>query len=308
MEVEFRDRREPKRSSLAKTRTFLVPGSLLILSLLAGSGFRLPQNTAPEVVANFDRSFLVGSQVELYGGAQINADGSVQPFRVFILYQYDDHRVSGVFRLIPDSKNEAGGTLLLIQEAGKIFEMYFRDFSKDASSRRIPLEEMAQKVTFTNWNFEDSLDDDKTDRDVYDRALGYVDGVESDVVFDRFSDPEIQKFSAYAKRRMHFARDDSRYLMTEMYDRSGKLIKAIQGWHHRNVGTRKNPLIRVQSMMVRNFESGSITVQRIIKARYNLSLPRGLFSPKYLDSWSDETDQELMHLLEKSASSVSGGD
>ena len=107
---------------------------------------------------------------------------------------------------------------------------------------------------------------------------------------------------------MHFARDDSRYLMTEMYDRSGKLIKAIQGWHHRNVGTRKNPLIRVQSMMVRNFESGSITVQRIIKARYNLSLPRGLFSPKYLDSWSDETDQELMHLLEKSASSVSGGD
>ncbi len=273
--------------------------ALLVLMVLGGAGFRLPRNTAPEVVAQFDQTFLVGSQVELYGGAQINADGSVRTFRFFILYQYDEERVRGVFRLLTDSTSDPGGTLLVLQEAGKVFKMYFRDFSTDAKARRIPVEEMAQTIAFTDWHFEDALDDDKTNREFYNHTLGYVDGVECDVVSDRFTDPAIQKHSAYGERRLFFAREDSRYLTTEKYDRGGKLIKAIQAWNHKNVGTPDKPLIRAQSMIVRYFERGSITVQSIIKARYNLPLPRDLFSPEYLDSWNEDTDRELIRLLEE---------
>lgn len=280
-------------------RSLLFRSALLVLMLLGGAGFRLPQNTAPEVVAQFDQTFLVGSQVELYGGAQINADGSVRTFRFFIIYQYDDERVSGVFRLLTDSVNDPGGTLLVLQETGKIFKMYFRDFSIGAKARRIPVEEMAQTIAFTDWHFEDALDDNRTDREFYNHTLGYVDGVECDVVSDRFSDPSIQKHSGYSERRLYFAREDSRYLMAEKYNRDGKLVKVIQAWNHKNVGSPGKPLIRAQSMLVRYFERGSTTVQSIIKARYNLPLPRGLFSPEYLDSWNEDTDRELIRLLEE---------
>ena len=230
-----------------------------------GAGFRLPRNTAPEVVAQFDQTFLVGSQVELYGGAQINADGSVRTFRFFILYQYDEERVRGVFRLLTDSTSDPGGTLLVLQEAGKVFKMYFRDFSTDAKARRIPVEEMAQTIAFTDWHFEDALDDDKTDREFYNHTLGYVDGVECDVVSDRFTDPAIQKHSAYGERRLFFAREDSRYLTTEKYDRGGKLIKAIQAWNHKNVGTPRQAVdsraIHDCTLLRTGFDHGAIDNQ-----------------------------------------------
>jgi hypothetical protein len=43
----------------------------------------------------------------------------------------------------------------------------------------------------------------------------------------------------------------------------------------------------------------TITVLVSMKSRYNLPLPKGLFSKEYLISWGEETDREILSLLDE---------
>ena len=85
---------------------------------LTATAFRLPQNTAPDIVRKFDQSFVVESQGELYKPVEIDMDGNVDTGEMLIMYQYAEDGVYGIFRILSSKKN-AGYINLTIQKKAR---------------------------------------------------------------------------------------------------------------------------------------------------------------------------------------------
>ena len=264
--------------------------------ILTSTAFRLPQNTAPDIVKRFDQSFVVDSQVELYKTVEIDMDGNIDTGEMLIMYQYAEDGVYGISRIL-SSKRNAGYINLTIQKKGQNPRIYLYDPKKNIVSE-IKGEEMKQSFGQTAWNLEDTLDDDKEEWIHTIVGRGYYGGDDCNIIEGHFANKELQAQSAYKKRLLYITRDDGRLIQSEVFDQEGQLIKTVRASEHINVIEHGSPQIRAKRLEITHHLKRTITVLIAVKSRYNLPLPKGLFSQEYLKSWSVETDKEILSLLE----------
>lgn len=72
--------------------------------ILTSTAFRLPQNTAPDIVNKLDQSFIVDSQLELYKTVEVDMDGNIDIGEMLIMYQYAEDGVYSISRILSSKK------------------------------------------------------------------------------------------------------------------------------------------------------------------------------------------------------------
>lgn len=265
--------------------------------LLTATAFRLPQNTAPDIVKKFDQSFVVESQVELYKTVEVDMDGNVDTGELLIMYQYAEDGVYGIFRILSSKKN-AGYINLTIQKKGQKPKIFLFDPTLN-SVREIKGHNMKQSLGQTAWNLEDTIDDDKEEWIHKIIGRGYYGGSDCNIIEGHFANAELQSQSAYKKRLLYLTRDDGRLIQSEVFDHNDRLLKTVRASEHENVIENGPPQIRAKRLEITHHLKRTITVLVSMKSRYNLPLPKGLFSKEYLISWGEETDREILSLLDE---------
>jgi len=264
---------------------------------LTATAFRLPQNTAPDIVRKFDQSFVVESQVELYRTVEVDMDGNVDTGEMLIMYQYAEDGVYGIFRILSSKKN-AGYINLTIQKKGQKPKIFLYDPTHKKVSE-IKGQDMKQSFGQTAWNLEDTIDDDKEEWVHKIIGRGYYDGHDCNIIEGHFANTELQSQSAYKKRLLYLTRDDGRLIQSLVYDHDDRLLKTVRASEHENVIEHGPPQIRAKRLEITHHLKRTITVLVSLKSRYNLPLPKGLFSKEYLISWGEETDREILSLLDE---------
>lgn len=203
---------------------YYLPVSLGLI--LFFSAFRLPHNTAPEIVKRFDQSFIVDSQVELYKTIEIDIEGNTDIGKMLIMYQYIEDAVYGIFRILSSEQN-AGFINLTIQKQGEKPKIFLYDPNEDEVSE-IKGRRMKQSFGQTAWNLEDTLDDDKEEWLHKTVGWGNYGGQDCNIIEGHFASEELQAQSAYKKRLLYLTRDNGLLIQAEAFDHQDRLIKTFR--------------------------------------------------------------------------------
>lgn len=259
--------------------------------------FRSYRDSGAKIVEEFDGSFQVSSQIEHYQTVHIAPDGQVEIGDMLLIYYYKDYAVYGLIHILsPDSLR--GATLLSIQKEGEkpIIYRYLPGMEK---AEKLTQSQWRERVGDSPWNYEDMLDDDKEDWDHVNRGVDTVDGTEAYVIFSTYNDPYLKRISAYSKRETYLARDDSRFLKTIFYDRSGDPAKTFNASMHRNIhGANEEPKIRAKRIHVTDHVSGAMNTMSVISAVYDIPLPMSFFNPDNLPEWNEKEAPQAIALAE----------
>ncbi len=132
------------------------------------------------------------------------------------------------------------------------------------------------------FHIEDILDDDKEAwrHEFIDAAV--VDGRQSRIIENRYSDEEMQRYSPYGKRHTYFAKADSRFLKVDFFDKRGRIMKTMRATAHSNVGTIEQPKVRARILETNDHRSNTTVVMVKLQARYDITLPGEIFQSSYV--------------------------
>ena len=267
-----------------------------LLSFLA-TGFRPANQSAQGVVAGFDQSFTVKSQIEYYRAVIIDPNGTVSIRRVFIIYDYAEESVDGIFRLLPDHGDE-GFILLSKQERNKKPHFAFRK-GGDKQAETLTYRHIRRPLRPLGFHIEDILDDDKEEWEHQFIDAATVDGRESRIIENRHSDEEMQRYSPYGKRHTYFAKADSRFLKVDFFDKRGRIMKTTRATAHSNVGTIEHPQVRARILQTFDHRSNITVIMVKLQARYDLTLPEEMFEPSHIVSWGESHDNRIFEWLKE---------
>ncbi len=267
-------------------------GGLVCLFLL---GFRQPQFSADGIVARFDASFDVSSQVEILKSVRVSKDGDVLITETLVIYQILDDGARSLVRYLGTGKL-AGFTLLMIQRKGEEQQFYRFD---PAVGRVIELagEELRGTLPESDWNFEDMLDDDK--EDLTHKFLGTqtVSGIPCSQIETRYADRRQQSMSNYEKRHFYFAKDDGRLVMIEFYDRKDRMYKTLRAAAHSAVLEGNPTQIRHRRFEIVNHLTDTVTIAVVVASEYDVPLPRNVFAVENLGKWTGEFEDAVLAFL-----------
>jgi len=277
--------------SICKPVACLLFGSLLFLLM---AGFRPFAQSTEQVVAGSEAAFDVRSHAELYIMVRVEKDGTVTTNRWLLMYEYEPNGTRGLWRILPE-ENTPSTTLLSIQQTGQPTELFLKEGEHPARK----VEDLDRQMAFgmTDWNLEDIYDDDKHAWRHQQIGNSVVRGVEAIVIESRYSDPILRDDSYFDKRRSYLARSDNRFLRSDYFGRGSNLIKSIQADHHEDVGGSKERRIRAKRLEILDYRDGSITIMVRVGSVFDTELPTTWFTPQGLDNWNEETDREVLAMI-----------
>jgi len=276
-------------------KKLLFFGFVISLSLVA-AGFRISNNNPKDIVDKYEENFQVGSQVELYKATTVDRNGNVDEAEMLVLYSYKRDAVYGLFRILKSVKNQ-GYNFLSIQRRDELPKLYV--YNPDRSAvRDVSKMGFDDSLADTPWYFEDILDDDKEEWFYRDLGIETVRGVDCNVIEGRFAREEVQRQSAYRKRRYYFARDNSRAMKVDYYDRRGMFLKTLEVSDHEHLAGDASQQLRARRLQVSHYQSGKTLIMTRVKSAYDKPLRDEWFTPEGIANWTDQRDEEVLGMME----------
>lgn len=273
--------------------------SLAVACALAGStgnAFRPSFHAGQQLIEASEENFTATSHIELYKVYHIELDGTLTQRRMFLMYQYVDDHVYGLWRLL-EEPGQPGVTLHSYQEQGRRPRLYLNDPTRNRSGeitgtdKRIPFGN-------TNWFLEDIYDDDKEDWSYVRQPLKrYFNNINVIPVVAEYNDPVLGEESQYSKRIIYLNQVDERFIRSDFYDRSNNLLKTIEVDLPLNVGSEHKPQLRARRFMIRNHQDHSVTFMLLTQSLFNQPIAQQYFTLDFIRKWSSADDEALEQLL-----------
>ncbi len=269
---------------------------LLALATLATSlhGFYSQSNKGEKLIEAHESSFAPKSQIEHYETVFIHPDGSVDTGEMLLIYAYGEEVTYGIVHFIKP-KALSGFTVLSVQELGKLPQIYYTAPDED-SPLALSSSKWKERFFETPWHFEDILDDDREDWTYQNRGIVQINGVLADLVESAYGTGELKDRSAYSKREVYLAREDSRFLKCVYYGRDGDPLKSFEAGRHHDFGTPDAPRIRCTRLIVSDYRSGAMLILSLKDSVYDIELPERFFAPAQLPQWAENNTPQALIL------------
>lgn len=85
--------------------------------------------------------------------------------------------------------------------------------------------------------------------------------------------------SEYSKTRIWIQKDTNNFVRTELYNRSGSLVKVIEISDYKMIQGINTPM----TTKLTTLSTDTATIIHILKMKYNMKIPNKVFTPRYLE-------------------------
>ncbi len=282
-------------------KTSLFKSLSFTLGLLAGLstpllGFRPIENEGRDVVRAFEETFLVNSHLELYRIYVFEASGEVKLGWMYLIYEYKDDKVYGLWRILEESEDLTPATLLNIQPYERPGDLFLYD-RKLGNLGKLSARERRGYLSDTDWHLEDIQDNDKAGMDFFRDGAVVLEGTYATKITSRYKNPSDQRLSVYGQAIYYFSAPGNDFLKLELHDQGGNFLKSIRAANYFDHGTEEHPLSRPARIEIVNQQRGSMTICVKHSAAFNLELPEDIFTTRRAKNWSKTDDDALKALL-----------
>lgn len=285
-----------QNSMYSYKRFLVILPTIGALVFSQGHAFRPAYNAGQQLIEAAEKNFTVSSHIELYKVYHIELDGTLTQRRMFLMYQYDEDQVYGLWRLLEEA-DQTGITLHSHQTKGKQPRLYLHDPTRNLSGEILGRD---KRIPFgrTNWFLEDIYDDDKEDWNYARQPVErFFNNLNAYPIIATYKDPVLSNESHYKKRIIYLNQKDERFLRSDFYDFRNVLLKTIEVDLPVNVGSESKPQYRAQRIIIRNHQNHSVTFMLLTKSKFNQPIGKKYFTPDFIQSWTQADDIKLENML-----------